>query len=136
MTEPAVPCADRQRQPYRRLLALATAMATGRTLTDLLQDLAGHLQGLLDFQSLGIMLYDGARHVMRWHLLETSAPTRRPIPQDVPLEGLMPGGQCGLAVLFAWKKRFCTVYELCYPGTLTSFRYCLNLLSKSPTTLT
>ena len=56
MTEPAVPCADRQRQPYRRLLALATAMATGRTLTDLLQDLAGHLQGFLDFQSLGIML--------------------------------------------------------------------------------
>ena len=104
MTEPAVPCADRQRQPYRRLLALATAMATRRTRTDLLQDLAGHLQGSLDFQSLGIMLYDGARHVMRWHLLETSAPTRRPIPQNVPLGGSMAGGRCGLAVLFAWKS--------------------------------
>jgi hypothetical protein len=116
MTEPAVPCADWQRQPYGRLLALATAMATGRTLTDLLQDLAGHLQGLLDFQSLGIMLYDGARHVMRWHLLETSAPTRRPIPQDVPLEGSMAGGQVwscrpvcmekallfGLCVMLSW----------------------------------
>jgi hypothetical protein len=92
MTEPAGPGADWQRQPYRRLLALATAMATDRTLTDLLQDLAGQLQGFLDFQSLGIMLYDGARHVMRWHLLETSAPTRRPLPQDVPLEGSMAGG--------------------------------------------
>jgi hypothetical protein len=83
MTEPAVPCADWQRQPYRRLLALATAMATGRTLTDLLQDLAGHLQGFLDFQSPGIMLYDGARPVamappgdQRTH--ETANPSRCP----------------------------------------------------------
>ena len=136
MTEPAVPCADRQRQPYRRLLALATAMATGRTLTDLLQDLAGHLQGFLDFQSLGIMLYDGARHVMRWHLLETSAPTRRPIPQNVPLGGSMAGGQVWSCRPVCMEKRFGAVYALCYPGTLTSFRYCPNLLSKSPTTLT
>jgi hypothetical protein len=136
MTAPAVPGADRQRQPYRRLLALATAMTTRRTLTDLLQDLAGQLQGVLDCQSLGIMLYDGARYVMRWHLLETSAPTRWPIPQEVPLEGSMAGGEVWSCRPVCMEKRFCSVYELCYPGMLTSFRYCLNLLSKSPTTLT
>jgi formate hydrogenlyase transcriptional activator len=91
MTEPAVQCADWQRRPYRRLLALSTAMTTRRNLTDLLQDLVGHLQGFLDFQSLGIMLYDGAQHVMRWHLLEPSALTGRPIPHEVPLEGSMAG---------------------------------------------
>jgi hypothetical protein len=31
-----------------------------------------------------------------------------------------PEGRRSLAVLFAWEKRFCSLYELCYPGTLTN----------------
>ena len=68
-------------------------------------------------------------------LLRGDARPAHPLPQLCHKDTGRPGGRCGLAVLFAWKKRFCSVYELCYPRTLTSFRYCPNLLSKSPTTL-
>jgi formate hydrogenlyase transcriptional activator len=73
------------------LLELSKAIASHHNLSDLLHDLAGQLHDLFDFHYLGIMLHDGARNVMRLHIVETSEPAMYQAPAEVPVEGSIAG---------------------------------------------
>jgi formate hydrogenlyase transcriptional activator len=83
--------ADEQTRKYLTLLELAKAIASHRELAELFHDLACRLQSLFDFTHLGLMLHDEARHVMRFHLLETCDPTQWQAPTEVPIEGSIAG---------------------------------------------
>src|SRR5918992_944353 len=52
------------------LNAVSRIIAARRNLSDLFDDLAEHLHGLLEFSYLSVMLYDPAQHVMRLHNLQ------------------------------------------------------------------
>jgi formate hydrogenlyase transcriptional activator len=78
-------------QQYLILLELSKAIASHRDLTDLLHDLAARLHNLFDFESLGVMLYDERRNVMRMHTLDTTEPAMLAFPTEVPAEGSMAG---------------------------------------------
>ncbi|HKX27014.1 MAG TPA: hypothetical protein VJ302_04900, partial [Blastocatellia bacterium] len=62
---------DLQQQQYRTLFELSKAIASHRNLSDLFHDLAVRLNQIFDFHSIGILLHDESRNVMRVHILET-----------------------------------------------------------------
>jgi formate hydrogenlyase transcriptional activator len=82
---------DAEQQQYLTLLELSKVIASHRNLDDLFHDLAARLHHLFDFQSISVMLHDGARNVMRLHILETSEPAFRQLPDEVPIEGSITG---------------------------------------------
>jgi formate hydrogenlyase transcriptional activator len=82
---------DVEQQQYLTLLELSKVIASHRNLDDLFHDLAARLHHLFDFQSISVMLHDGARNVMRLHILETSEPAFRQLPDEVPIEGSITG---------------------------------------------
>jgi formate hydrogenlyase transcriptional activator len=82
---------DVEQQQYLTLLELSKVIASHRNLDDLFHDLAAHLHHLFDFQSISFMLHDGVRNVMRLHILETSEPAFRQLPDEVPIEGSITG---------------------------------------------
>jgi formate hydrogenlyase transcriptional activator len=82
---------DVEQQQYLTLLELSKVIASHRNLDDLFHDLAARLHHLFDFQSISFMLHDEARNVMRLHILETSEPAFRQLPDEVPIEGSITG---------------------------------------------
>ena len=78
-------------EQYLTLLELSKAIAAHRDLSRLFHDLACRLQTLFNFRDLGVMLHDSSRNVMRFHLLETCAPTKWKAPTEVPMEGSIAG---------------------------------------------
>jgi formate hydrogenlyase transcriptional activator len=82
---------DVEQQKYLTLLELSKVIASHRNLNDLFHDLAARIHHLFDFQSISFMLHDGARNVMRLHILETSEPAFRRLPDEVPIEGSITG---------------------------------------------
>jgi formate hydrogenlyase transcriptional activator len=82
---------DVEQQGYLTLLELSKVIASHRNLNDLFHDLAARLHHLFEFQSISVMLHDGARNVMRLHILETSEPAFRQLPDEVPMEGSITG---------------------------------------------
>jgi formate hydrogenlyase transcriptional activator len=90
-TTAQVAVADEQTKKYLTLLELSKAIASHRDLTGLFHDLACRLRNLFDFSHLGVLLHDGARNVMRLHLLETCEPTQWQAPTEVPMEGSIAG---------------------------------------------
>jgi formate hydrogenlyase transcriptional activator len=103
---------------YRMLLGLSKAIATHRNLSDLFHDLAGRLHDLFDFRFLQVSLHDGARNVMRLHILGTTKPEEQPGPLNVPVEGSISG--------WVWSNQQAFVtgdlqQETRFPGT-TLFR--------------
>jgi len=55
-----------------------------------------------------------------WVAAMTVFPPPAPAPSVYGHYTGRPEGRRSLAVLFAWEKRFCSLYESCYPGTLTN----------------
>ncbi|MCM3901481.1 MAG: sigma 54-interacting transcriptional regulator [Pyrinomonadaceae bacterium] len=86
-----VAVADEQTKKYLTLLELSKAIASHRDLSGLFHDLACRLRTLFDFSHLGVIFHDGARNVMRLHLLETCEPTEWPSPVEIPMEGSIAG---------------------------------------------
>ncbi len=86
-----VAVADEQTKKYLTLLELSKAIASHRDLSGLFHDLACRLRTLFDFSHLGVIFHDGARNLMRLHLLETCEPTEWPSPTDIPMEGSIAG---------------------------------------------
>jgi formate hydrogenlyase transcriptional activator len=82
---------DLPTRQYLALLELSKAIASQGSLSELLHDIAGQLHSLFDFHYLGVMLHDGARKVMRLHLIESDEPAMRQIPAEVPVEGSISG---------------------------------------------
>ena len=76
---------------YLTLLELSKAIASHRELSDLVHDLAGHLRKLFDFHYLGVVLHDGARNVMRLHVVEITDPALEHTPTEAPIEGSVAG---------------------------------------------
>src|SRR5436190_10882388 len=91
LTPNAAQIPDLQLRQYQTLLELSKAIVSHRNLTDLFHDLAGRLPRLFDFHNLAVMLHDGARGVMRMHILETSEPAMREFPTEFPVEGSIAG---------------------------------------------
>src|SRR5258705_11135910 len=73
------------------LLGLSRVVAKHRNVSDLFNDLAGHLHELFDFRLLQVSLHDGERNVMRLHILETNVPAEEQFPLDVPVEDSISG---------------------------------------------
>src|SRR6266404_3781955 len=82
---------DEQTKKYLTLLELSKAVASHRELSELFHDLACRLHNLFDFSHLGVLLHDGSRNVMRFHVLETCEPTRWQAATEVPMEGTIAG---------------------------------------------
>ena len=76
---------------YLTLLELSKAVASQGSLSDLLHDVAGPLHSLFDFSYLAVLLYDGARKVMRLHASETEVAAMRQFPNSFPVEGSISG---------------------------------------------
>jgi formate hydrogenlyase transcriptional activator len=76
-----------QLRQYRTLLELSKAIASHRNLSDLFHELAGHLHHLIAFHYLGVLLHDGARNVMRLHVVETSESSMHRLPTEVQIDG-------------------------------------------------
>jgi len=91
LTPSAAQSPDLQLRQYQTLLELSKAIASHRNLPDLLHDLAGRLPRFFDFHNLAVMLHDGARDVMRMHILETSEPAMQQFPTEFPVEGSIAG---------------------------------------------
>jgi formate hydrogenlyase transcriptional activator len=91
LIEKASDNADLTRQQYFTLLEISKAIASHRDLKDLFHDLAGRLHNLFDFHNLRVMVHDGARDVMRMHILETSDPAMRQFPAELPVDGSISG---------------------------------------------
>ena len=83
--------ADLRLRQYRMLLGLSRVVAKHRNVSDLFNDLAGHLHELFDFRLLQVSLHDGERNVMRLHILETNVPAEEQFPLDVPVEDSVTG---------------------------------------------
>src|SRR5947209_1163069 len=83
--------ADLRLRQYRMLLGLSRVVAKQRTVSDLFNDLAGHLHELFDFRLLQVSLHDGQRNVMRLHILETNVPAEERFPLDVAVEDSISG---------------------------------------------
>jgi len=82
---------DEQTKKYLTLLELSKAVASHRELSELFHDLACRLHNLFDFSHLGVLLHDGSRNVMRFHVLETCEPTQWQPATEVPMEGTIAG---------------------------------------------
>ncbi|HSB09884.1 MAG TPA: sigma 54-interacting transcriptional regulator [Blastocatellia bacterium] len=82
---------DLPSRQYLALLDLSKAIAQHRDISDLFHDLACRLKGLFDFNYLGVYLHDGARNVMRLHILETCEPKMWQSPSELPIEGTVAG---------------------------------------------
>ena len=78
-------------QQYLTLLELSKAIALHRNLPDLFHDLAGRLHRLLDFRNLGVVLHDESQNVLRLHILESTEPSIRALPSELPIEGSISG---------------------------------------------
>ena len=91
MIESKAQTGDLALRQYRMLLGLSRVIAKHRKVSDLFDDLAGHLHDLFDFRLLQVSLHDEARNVMRLHSLETNVPAEQQLPLDVPVEGSITG---------------------------------------------
>jgi formate hydrogenlyase transcriptional activator len=78
-------------QQYLTLLELSRAISIHRNLPDLFHDLAGRLQDLFEFRNLGVVLYDKSRDVLRLHILASTEPAIRAIPDELPINGSISG---------------------------------------------
>jgi formate hydrogenlyase transcriptional activator len=78
-------------QQYLTLLELSRAISIHRNLPDLFHDLASRLHVLFEFRNLGVVLYDKSRDVLRLHILASTEPAIRAIPDELPINGSMSG---------------------------------------------
>src|SRR5215813_10289968 len=78
-------------QQYLTLLELSRAISIHRNLPDLFHDLAGRLHDLYEFRNLGVVLYDKSRDVLRLHILASTEPAIRAIPDELPINGSLSG---------------------------------------------
>ncbi|HEU0173245.1 MAG TPA: sigma 54-interacting transcriptional regulator [Blastocatellia bacterium] len=76
---------------YRGLLEITEVIATHRDLSSLFHDLAERLSLIVQFDLLGLSLYDPARNLMRLRLLETPASDLPAPPEEFPIEGSLAG---------------------------------------------
>jgi formate hydrogenlyase transcriptional activator len=80
--------------PLRRcqaLLEITEVIATHRDLSSLFHDLAGRLRSVVQFDLLGVSLYDPERHRMRLSLFETPLPDLPTPPGEYEIEGSLAG---------------------------------------------
>ncbi|MFN7945032.1 MAG: sigma 54-interacting transcriptional regulator [Blastocatellia bacterium] len=90
----AVPVELRAESPLRRcqtLLEITEVIATHRDLTSLFHDLAERLRPVVQFDLLGVSLYDAERNRMRLRLFETPLPDLPAPPGEYELEGSLAG---------------------------------------------
>jgi len=88
---PTAEILDLETRQYRTLLELSKAIASHRDLEGLFHDLAGRLHNLFDFQNLAVMLHDGARQLMRMHILEPRQSEMREFLTELPIDGSISG---------------------------------------------
>ncbi|MGH9845576.1 MAG: sigma 54-interacting transcriptional regulator [Blastocatellia bacterium] len=90
----AVPCESRADSPLRQcqaLLEITEVIATHRDLSSLFHDLAERLRPVVQFDLLGVSLYDPERDLMRLRLFETTLPDLPPPPGEYAMEGSLAG---------------------------------------------
>lgn len=78
-------------QQYLTLLELSKSISIHRNLPDLFHDLASRLRDLFEFRNLGVVLYDQSRKVLRLHILASTEPVIRAIPDELPIDGSISG---------------------------------------------
>ena len=76
---------------YLTLLELSRAISLHRNLPELFYDLASRLHDLFEFRNLGVVLYDKSRDVLRLHILASTEPAIRAIPDELPIDGSVSG---------------------------------------------
>src|SRR5215204_1696143 len=69
--EPSQSAADSSLPQYQALLEITQVIATHRDLSSLFHDLAERLRSVVQFDLLGVSLYDPVSHQMRLRLFET-----------------------------------------------------------------
>ena len=62
-------------EQYRALLQVSESIAVNRHLPDLISDLSVRLQEAVQFDYIGLLLYDPLRNVLRVQAMETPIPT-------------------------------------------------------------
>ncbi|MGH9764721.1 MAG: Fis family transcriptional regulator, partial [Blastocatellia bacterium] len=82
---------DSQLRQYMMLVELSKAIASHGSLDELFKELDVRLRQLLDFHSLGLILHDPARNIMRLHLSQTTEPAMEQLPEEMPVEKSVAG---------------------------------------------
>jgi formate hydrogenlyase transcriptional activator len=89
-----VPGEYRDYSPFRQcqaLLEISEVIATRRDLSSLFHDLAERLRLVVQFDLLGVSLYDPERNLLRLRLFETSASDVPAPPEEYEIEGSLAG---------------------------------------------
>jgi formate hydrogenlyase transcriptional activator len=81
------PSVEHSRRQLEALLEVSEAIAQQRDLPALFHDLSERLHSVVDFDFLALTLYDGARQVMRLHVLETRVPSDKRAGHESSVEG-------------------------------------------------
>ncbi|HJQ71759.1 MAG TPA: sigma 54-interacting transcriptional regulator [Blastocatellia bacterium] len=71
---------------YRGLLDVSESIVSYRDLSELFHELAAKLRQVVDFDFVGVVLYDQANNVMRFRLIETRLELKIDPPDMVPFE--------------------------------------------------
>src|SRR3984957_5475900 len=77
---------DQPRRQLEALLEVSEAIAQQRDLPALFHDLSERLHCVIDFDFLGLTLYDATRNVMRLHVLETRQPTDKRVGAESAID--------------------------------------------------
>ena len=81
---------EQPKEPPRRqleaLLEVSEAIAQHRDLAELFHDLSERLHGVVEFDYLNLLLFDPARNVMRFHILESSRRSSSLVGQELPAD--------------------------------------------------
>ncbi len=85
MSGSALQLSDTTYARYQTLLEIAKSIASERQLSLLFADLYRCLKPLIDFDFIGLCLYDAERNVMRLHELVADQPVNCPAPRERPL---------------------------------------------------
>jgi formate hydrogenlyase transcriptional activator len=84
-------CDDSALRQYQALLEITEVIATHRDLSSLFHDLAERLRSVVQFDLLGVSLYNPERNLMCLRLFETSAPELPAPPGEYAMEGSLAG---------------------------------------------
>ena len=85
MSTSVLQLSDSTRARYQTLLEISESIVSHRQLSPLFQDLYRCLKPLIDFDFLGLCLYDAERQVTWLHELVTDQPIECPTPRERPL---------------------------------------------------
>ncbi|HYL99418.1 MAG TPA: sigma 54-interacting transcriptional regulator [Blastocatellia bacterium] len=86
-----VQTADVQSRQYSALLELSKAIASHESTAELFRHLEGPLHRLLDFHSLGLIIYDPRANTMRRYFSQTTEPAMEDLPDEIPVETSVAG---------------------------------------------